>query len=257
MDPTLPKMLAGRYAVRGILFRTPETVVVNAFDERLAVPRALKLIRPEHRQNMRLHGSLHTEARVLTMVSHPQILRAFDLADDDTVGPVLVMPQLQGTPLDVWLADEGRLAPGLAVRIVSDVLLALQCAHEHSVQHNHVCPSSVLLRRDGRAQLMDFGRATLQPSTQGRIQLDLNGVAALLFQLLAGHDGGDLVHAALNPTLGLWAGLPDALAPVVRRGSHPGTELQYASAVAMQRDLLAAGRETPKVPPPRRPPQRT
>lgn len=257
MEDLLPKKLAGRYTVRGVLFKTSETLVVNAFDERLAVPRTLELIRSEHRQNMRLHGALHTKARVLTMVSHPQILRAFDLVDDDTVGPVLVLPQLTGTPLDVWLQGQGRLAPGLAVRIVSDVLLALQCAHEHSVQHNQVHAGAVLLRRDGRAQLMGFGRATLQPATQSRVQPDLNGVAALLFRLLAGHDGGDLVHAALNPTLGLWRGLPDALAPVVRRGSHPGTELQYASAAAMQADLLAAGRETPKAPPPRRPPQRS
>lgn len=252
MDAWLPKTIAHRFTVRGVLWRAPETVVVSAFDDRLAVPRALKLVRPDHRQNVRVHQGLHTEARVLTMVSHPRIVRAFDLVDDNCIGPVLVMPQIQGTPLDLWLADKGRLSPSLAVRLVSDVLAALQCCHDHSVVHERVDPAAVLLGRDGRAQLMELGRASIRPATPSNIQSDLQGVAALLFQLLAGHAGTDLPHASLDPSLTLWSALPDALAPVVRRGCHPSPRMHYTSASAMAADLTVAERQTPRSPPPRR-----
>lgn len=254
MEGWIPKALGdGRYTVRGVSWRARDHVVLSAWDTRLAVPRGLLVLRPEARRDQPARARLVNAARLLTLVSHPQILRGFDLVPDTEVGAALVAESVDAVTLEHLLRDEGRLAPEFALRIAQDVLAGLMACHRTGVVHRSVDTDAVLVRKDGRALLNNFGHAQLVQATPEAVQVDLNGVAAILFKMCAGHDGGDLRSAAGDPDLGIWHGLPHAVAPIVLRGSHPVPSHQYATSQEMLTDLTVALGLTPKLAPPRRP----
>lgn len=253
METWIPQFVgSGRFGVRGVAWRGRDHLQLTVWDTRLAVPRQLKVLRPEVRRDQVARARLVNEARMLTQISHPQVLRAFDLVPDSDVGAALVVQAVDAQPLEMLLRNQGRLAPDLALRVAQDVLSAIAQCHVQGVLHGSVDGDSVLVRHDGRCLLSNFGSASFAELTSDTLQPDLNAVAILVFKMLAGHDGGDLAAAAVNPQLPVWNSLPTAVAPVVRRGLHPIATHQYPSAHAMYADLQRAMSVTPLTPPPRR-----
>jgi serine/threonine-protein kinase len=101
------------------------------------------------------------EARAQAILQHPRILGVTDFFREGGVY-YLVMPLVYGRPLDDRLAEAGGPLPlGEAVAIASDLLDALDYAHQRGIIHRDVKPSNILLDRAGQAYLTDFGIALL------------------------------------------------------------------------------------------------
>ena len=105
------------------------------------------------------------ESRALARLQHPNVVSIYQIIEDDTPYPWIVMELVQGTSLDERLR-EGVLSPADAARIGRDVLGALRAAHAAGVLHRDVKPGNVLLRASGGAVLTDFGIAALHDSGQ-------------------------------------------------------------------------------------------
>ncbi|MFE0515492.1 serine/threonine-protein kinase, partial [Streptomyces sp. NPDC058964] len=105
------------------------------------------------------------EARALARVDHPNVVTIHHIVDGggDTY-PWIVMELVEGGSLADRLA-QGPMAPAEAARLGQGVLSALRAAHAAGVQHRDVKPANVLLRRDGRPVLTDFGIAALRESS--------------------------------------------------------------------------------------------
>lgn len=104
-------------------------------------------------------GRLRREGRVLAALDHPSILRVLRLVDDGSV-VALVTEYLNGGDFENALAED-RLPGRVVVEVLTGVGEALQAAHGAGVVHRDVKPSNVLLSRDGRAVLADFGLTRL------------------------------------------------------------------------------------------------
>jgi eukaryotic-like serine/threonine-protein kinase len=104
-------------------------------------------------------GRLRREGRVLAALDHPSILRVLRLVDDGAV-VALVTEYLDGGNFEDALAED-RLPGRAVVEVLTRVGEALQAAHGAGVVHRDVKPSNVLLGRDGRAVLADFGLTRL------------------------------------------------------------------------------------------------
>ncbi|MGO9925218.1 MAG: serine/threonine-protein kinase [Mycobacterium sp.] len=104
-------------------------------------------------------GRLRREGRVLAALDHPSILRVLRLVDDGSV-VALVTEYLDGGNFEDALAED-RLPGRAVVEVLTRVGEALQAAHGAGVVHRDVKPSNVLLGRDGRAVLADFGLTRL------------------------------------------------------------------------------------------------
>jgi len=101
------------------------------------------------------------EARSQAILQHPRILGVTDFFREGGEY-YLVMPLVSGRPLDERIAEaRGPLPLAEAVHIASEVLDALDYAHQRGIIHRDVKPSNILLDRDGRAYLTDFGIALL------------------------------------------------------------------------------------------------
>lgn len=102
---------------------------------------------------------LRREGRVLAALDHPSILKIFRLVEDGLV-LALITEFLDGGNFEDAL-DEQRLSGSTVVDVLLDVGSALQAAHAAGIVHRDVKPTNVLLGRDGRVVLADFGLSRL------------------------------------------------------------------------------------------------
>lgn len=101
------------------------------------------------------------EAQAQARLQHPNIIGATDFFREQGQY-FLVMPLIEGQSLEEKLtANRGPLPVEEALRISTDVLAALDYAHQHAVIHRDVKPSNILLDHEGRAYLTDFGIALM------------------------------------------------------------------------------------------------
>ncbi len=98
------------------------------------------------------------ERALLESLAHPRLVPLLDHGRDDGRS-FLVMPWFEGGSLHQRILDGGALRPDEALRILSDVLDALEACHAAGVVHRDIKPANVLLDAKGRAHLADFGIA--------------------------------------------------------------------------------------------------
>ena len=101
------------------------------------------------------------EARAVAKLSHPNVVRIFDVVETGTGDPWIVMEYLPGQSLHDAMSAGVNLSPQRVAKIGLEILQALGAAHELGVVHRDVKPGNVLLTSDGRAVLTDFGIATV------------------------------------------------------------------------------------------------
>ncbi|MHB2021153.1 MAG: serine/threonine-protein kinase [Candidatus Xenobia bacterium] len=124
---------------------------------------AIKLVRPERRQQMEAERRLARETALLQRLAHPAIVRCLDSGrDGDTL--YLVEELLEGGNLSALIPPQG-LEPRRFLALFRPVVDAVAFAHEQGVLHRDLKPSNVLLTRGGEVRVTDFGLARGDEST--------------------------------------------------------------------------------------------
>ncbi len=118
----------------------------------------VKRMLPELAADAQFRAMLADEARGLRSLRHPGIVALLDDGEEGGV-PYLVLEPVDGLDLGAVVRRVGALSPGVVARIGADVAAALGHAHGHGVVHRDVTPGNVLVGRDGRARITDFGIA--------------------------------------------------------------------------------------------------
>ena len=118
--------------------------------------------------NKRAYRQLKDEALLSMKLTHSNIvtLRAFEENDGN---PFLVMDYIDGQTLDDYLVEKGRLSEEETIRLLEPVASALDYAHSEGVIHRDIKPSNVMIRKDGRPFVMDFGIAREIQETMTRV----------------------------------------------------------------------------------------
>ncbi|QSQ11887.1 protein kinase domain-containing protein [Myxococcus landrumensis] len=148
----------GPYVLRELLGVGGMGVVYAAEDPRLARRVAVKLLRPvPERLEGESRARLSREAQAMARLSHPNVLPVFELGSSEG-RDYLVMEWVEGTTLAGWLREKER-----SWEEVLETFLAagagLAAAHREGLVHRDFKPSNVLVGKDGRARVMDFGLA--------------------------------------------------------------------------------------------------
>ena len=106
------------------------------------------------------------EARAAAGLNHPNVVAVYDWGGEGRTY-FMVMEHVPGASLREVLLVAGRLDPGQAAEVLSQVLLALDHAHRRGIVHRDLKPENIILTPDGRAKVADFGlaRAYLDPGT--------------------------------------------------------------------------------------------
>ncbi|GIW96324.1 MAG: protein kinase [Pirellulaceae bacterium] len=119
---------------------------------------AVKVLRKRYRDNPVELEQFLREGHVGEKLRHPNIVPVYEV-NSDPREPYLVMEFVEGQTLKEMVRLRGKLEPPLALKIISDVLNALQYAIEQGVTHRDLKMSNVLVSSSGKSKLVDFGLA--------------------------------------------------------------------------------------------------
>jgi serine/threonine protein kinase len=119
---------------------------------------AIKVLHTRATENATLHKRLATEFRAATELEHPNIVRALEIGSEGTTS-YLVYELVDGENLGDRIERKGKLSEAESVRIITQIAQALHYAHQRNVIHRDVKPDNILVLKDGRAKLTDFGLA--------------------------------------------------------------------------------------------------
>ena len=121
------------------------------------------------------------EGQVLAKLVHPGIARLIDAGIVDGGQPYLMLEYVDGEPIDVW-CNARALDLESRVRLFLEVLRAVQYAHSNLILHRDLKPANILVTREGRVKLLDFGIAKLlDDRTQGAQPTELTQLAGRAF----------------------------------------------------------------------------
>jgi diguanylate cyclase (GGDEF)-like protein len=212
-------------------------------------------------------AGLCREAALLASVDHPGLVGIHEVGEHEG-RPYLVMDLVEGQTL-TKLLDEGPLSPERAVEVALDVVEPLAAVHRTGLVHRDIKPDNIMIRPDGRAQLIDFGLAARESTDESDVTVgtlmyappeqsgvlrrsvdnrsDLYALGVVLFECLAGQapfisaDVGELLrlHAVAPPPdlRELVPGIPPAVAEAVATLLAKDPDDRYQRGEALAADL--------------------
>lgn len=206
-DPVLERgTRLGRYEIREVLGIGGGGAVYEAFDATLDRKIALKVLHTRTGDPTR--SVTLREARALAQFSHPNVVAVYDVGAAGGKG-FIAMELAQGERLDQWL-KQPRLAWHQVLKVFLEAGKGLAAVHRARLVHRDFKPGNVVVRADGRVQLIDFGIA--------RPEADAEGAPT---------------HQALV------SGTPGFMAPEHMRGEQPGAQSdQFSFCCAVYEALL-------------------
>jgi eukaryotic-like serine/threonine-protein kinase len=159
-------VLKQRYRLDGLIAVGGVGEVWRATDLRLKRDVAVKLLRPEYAQDEDCLARFRAEGHHAARLSHPNITQVYDYCEAAPPVPgFLVLELADGESLARLLAA-GPMDPGLAMDIVAQVATGLQAAHAAGLVHRDIKPGNVLINRDGRVKISDFGISQVPGSSR-------------------------------------------------------------------------------------------
>ena len=250
----------GRYDIIRVLGKGAMGLVYEARDPNLDRRVAIKTIKVENLSEeaaAEYEARFRTEAHSAARLQHPNIVSVYD-SDRHGDMAFLVMEFIQGEDLKHHLDAGRRYSLEETLRMVRDLLSALDYAHRQNIVHRDVKPANLLIEADGRVKLTDFGVARIQDSgeatrTQGTMvgtlkymspeqvqglpidaRADLFAVGVVLYQLLTGKRpfDGDTDFAIIQQIVGHIPAAPSSFSTLL----PPAIDAVMARALAKKRD---------------------
>jgi eukaryotic-like serine/threonine-protein kinase len=241
--------------------------VWRATDTALSRPVAVKVLKSEYADDPSFRSRFETEARHAASLHHPGVASVYDVGESQLLGaadgsavprPFLVMELVDGQPLSALLRGGRPLDPEVVRDLMAQAADAIGAAHRAGIVHRDVKPANLLVTPERQVKITDFGIARasdglgltgtgqvmgtpqyLSPEqargTTATPASDVYALGVVAFECLAGHrpfDAESPVATALShlndPVPDLPAGVPPALAAVVRRALSKDPAQRYA-----------------------------
>lgn len=269
MDKYIGKRLDGRYEIHELIgvggmanvYRCTDTI-----DDREV---AIKILKDEYLNNEEFIRRFKNESKAIAMLSHPNIVKVYDVSFGDMI-QYIVMEYIDGITLKEYIDRQGIIEWKDALHLATQILKALQHAHECGIVHRDIKPQNIMLLQDGTIKVTDFGIArfsdkatrTMTEQAIGSVhyiapeqargdvtdgKTDIYSVGVMLYEMLTGKlpfDGDSAVSVALmqlqstpkrprevNP------GIPIGLEQITMKAMQKQPSARYTSAAEMLSDI--------------------
>ncbi|MCI8455463.1 MAG: Stk1 family PASTA domain-containing Ser/Thr kinase [Lachnospiraceae bacterium] len=231
---------------------------------------ALKVLKAEFTSDAGFVSKFKMEAQAAAGLSHPNIVNIYDVVDEGDLH-FIVMELVEGITLKNYILKKGRLDGREAIGIAIQVAQGIEAAHEQHIIHRDIKPQNMLISKDGKVKVADFGIAravssqTMSSSVVGSVHYispeqarggysdersDLYSLGISMFEMVTGRlpfDGENTVTVALahleeplplpssyNPEV------PAELERIILRCTEKRPEGRYRNADEVIRDLRHA-----------------
>ena len=269
MENYVGKRLDGRYEIQEIIGVGGMAVVYKAYDnidDRIV---AVKILKEEFLANEEFRRRFKNESKAIAVLSHPNIVKVYDVSYGDRI-QYIVMECVDGITLKEYIQQQGVINYKEAVFFVTQILRALQHAHDKGIVHRDIKPQNIMLLENGAIKVTDFGIArfsrsetrTMTDSTIGSVhyispeqargditddKADIYSVGVMLYEMLTGNlpfESDNTVSVAImqlqqdpvkprdiNPSI------PVGLEQIVLKAMQKNVNDRYQSAAEMLLDL--------------------
>jgi eukaryotic-like serine/threonine-protein kinase len=272
-DPWINELFDGRYRIERRLGSGGMADVYLAADQVLGRRVALKLLNERHANDDQFVERFRREAQSAAGLNHPNIVSIFDRGQAEGTY-YIAMEYLEGRTLKELLVRNGPCPIPIAIDYARQILGALAFAHRNGIVHRDIKPHNIVVRKDGRLKVTDFGIArsgasqmTEAGSIVGTAQYlspeqargapvdarsDLYSLGIVLYEMLTGkvpYTGDAPVEIAMkhltavpDPPSKLRRDIPHDLDAIVMRALAKDPEQRYGSAEEMDADLARVAR---------------
>ena len=151
-------IIAERYEIVSKIGTGGMADVYKAMDHKLNRFVAVKVLKPEFREDATFVKKFRSEAQAAAGLTHPNIVNVFDVGDDEGVY-YIVMELIKGITLKEYISKKGKLSVKEATSIAIQVSMGLEAAHSHGIVHRDVKPQNIIISTDGKVKVTDFGIA--------------------------------------------------------------------------------------------------
>ena len=161
MSDLTGELIDGRYQLIRQVASGGMASIYEGFDTRLDRKVAVKIMHPHLAQDEQFVDRFIREAKAAAALSHPNIVAVQDQGwnQNGTPAVFIVMEMVEGHTLREYLNEQGRLSDRDGIRFLLPVLSALAAAHKQGIVHRDIKPENILVSKEGRIKIADFGLA--------------------------------------------------------------------------------------------------
>lgn len=269
MDKNIGRKLDGRYEITELIGVGGMADVYKATDILEDKTVAVKILKTEFANNEEFVRRFRNESKAIAVLSHPNIVKIFDVGFTEKI-QFIVMEYIDGITLKEFMEQQGVIKWKDCVHFITQILRALQHAHDRGIVHRDIKPQNIMLFSDGTIKVMDFGIArfareegkTISDKAIGSVHYispeqargditdeksDIYSVGVMMYEMLCGvkpFDGDNPVSVALMhmqneaPSLrSVNDSVPEGLEEIVIRAMQKEAPKRYQSASEMIKDI--------------------
>ncbi len=161
MSDLTGELIDGRYQLIRQMATGGMASIYEAVDTRLDRKVAVKIMHSHLAQDEQFVERFIREAKAAAALSHPNIVAVQDQGWNQNGTPAifLVMEMIEGHTLREYLNEQGRLSVQDGIKFLLPVLSALSAAHKIGIVHRDIKPENILISKEGRIKIADFGLA--------------------------------------------------------------------------------------------------
>jgi serine/threonine-protein kinase len=161
MSDLTGELIDGRYQLLRQVANGGMATIYEALDTRLDRKVAVKIMHAHLAQDEAFVSRFIREAKAAAALTHPNIVAVQDQGWNQSGVPAvfLVMELIEGHTLREYLNERGRFEVKDAINYMTPILSALSAAHDLGIVHRDIKPENILISKDGRIKIADFGLA--------------------------------------------------------------------------------------------------
>jgi len=155
------EIIDGRYQLTRVVGSGGMATIYAAIDLRLDRQVAVKVMHSHLAQDEQFVSRFIREAKAAASLSHPNIVAVLDQGWNQGGAPCvfIVMELIEGATLRDYIIEQGALSTERALSIITPVASALAAAHKLGIVHRDIKPENILVSKEGRIKIADFGLA--------------------------------------------------------------------------------------------------
>ena len=151
-------LIAGRYEIQDKIGAGGMSDVYRAYDNKLNRAVAVKVLKQEFSDNADFLSKFRVEAQAAAGLMHPNIVNVYDVGEESG-SHYMVMELVEGITLKRYIEKKARLAVKEAVSIAIQVSNGIESAHNNHIIHRDIKPQNIIISKDGKVKVTDFGIA--------------------------------------------------------------------------------------------------
>ena len=231
---------------------------------------AIKVLKKEYRENKDFVRKFRSEAQAAAGLLNPNIVNVYDVGEDRGLY-YMVMELVEGITLKEYIQKKGRLSTKEAISIAIQMCTGIEAAHKHNIIHRDIKPQNIIISKEGKVKVTDFGIAravdsnTVSSSAMGSVHYvspeqarggycdaksDIYSVGITMYEMITGRvpfDGDSTVTVAMKhlqenitPPSQYAPDMSKALEKIILKCTQKSPERRYESTTLLIQDLKRA-----------------